>query len=187
MRRVRDRCSESANSELADVRRGRSRSGVSCSGSLGWWIDVRRGWVGGRRADHVLAVCVAGTRRWRCQARCRARRLVGTDERNVGGALRRGCRLCYGGGGGGVSRVPADSVSQYLVSPSTLDGERSPSIGGHLARRQQRAAPGVRAADLCGVVGGGMAALIRSLRQRVRAQSGAEVIEFALTLPLDRQ
>jgi Flp pilus assembly protein TadG len=29
-----------------------------------------------------------------------------------------------------------------------------------------------------------MAALIRSLRRFVRAQSGAEVIEFALTLPL---
>src|SRR5262245_14427877 len=181
---MRDRCSESANSELADVRRRRSRAGVSCGGSLRRRVYVRGDWLVCWRPDHVCAVRVARTRRRRCQARGRARRLVGTDERNVGGAVRRGCRLCYGGGCGGLLRIPEDRVPQYLVSASTLDGERNPSTGGHLARRQQRTAPGVRAADLCGVVGGGMAALIRALRRFVRAQSGAEVIEFALTLPL---
>src|SRR5207248_3214821 len=59
------------------------------------------------------------------------------------------------------------------------------SAQGHLPRRQRRASARVCTSDLRGTADHDMATLKQSLLRRLaKSESGAELIEFALTLPL---
>src|SRR5258705_8943803 len=84
------------------------------------------------------------------------------------------------------SWISETSARQYLVAASALDSRRPAPPRFHFSGRKQRPQIGLRIANLCRCAVEHMASLTLTtvLRKLRRSESGAEVVEFALTLPL---
>src|SRR5262249_35015112 len=81
-------------------------------------------------------------------------------------------------------RLSQTGTHERKTAAHSLAGRRPEAAGLGFSRRQLCAAPGICASDMRWFDGDAMATLINRLRRSWRCESGAELIEFALTFPL---
>ena len=107
---------------------------------------------------------------------------LGPGGRCLAGALHRRRRRSHGACRVGDLRISRDRPPERLFAPLSLARRRDRNGAVDHARAQQGPQAGLRVSDLDGDGGNDMAAM--NLYRRLACDKGAELVEFALVLPL---